>query len=38
MAYKICLFTDIEIPLDTNVIQKGAEKKLKYKNQNMEIQ
>jgi hypothetical protein len=29
---------DVEIPSDKNVIQKEAEKKLKYKNLSMEIQ
>jgi hypothetical protein len=30
-AHKICLI-DVAIPSDRNVMQKGAEKKLKYKN------
>jgi hypothetical protein len=30
--YKICLLIDVAIPSDKNVIQKEAEKKLKYKN------
>jgi hypothetical protein len=29
---KTCLLIDVAIPSDKNVIQKGAEKKLKYKN------
>jgi hypothetical protein len=29
---------DVAIPSDKNVIQKGAEKKLKYKNLSIEIQ
>jgi hypothetical protein len=29
---------DVAIPLDKNVIQKEAEKKLKYKNVSIEIQ
>jgi hypothetical protein len=29
---KICLSIDVALPTDTNVIQKEAEKELKYKN------
>jgi hypothetical protein len=32
------LLTDVPIPSDRNVIQKEAEKKLKYKNLSIEIQ
>jgi phage pi2 protein 07 len=32
---KTCLLIDVAIPSDNNVIQKEAEKKLKYKNQRM---
>jgi hypothetical protein len=32
------LLTDVAIPSDRNVIQKEAEKKLKYKNLSIEIQ
>jgi hypothetical protein len=35
---RTCLLTDVAIPLDRNVIQKEAEKKLKYKNLSVEIQ
>jgi hypothetical protein len=35
---KTCLLIDVAIPLDKNVIQKEAEKKLKYKNLSIEIQ
>jgi hypothetical protein len=35
---KTCLLTDVAIPSDKNVIQKEAEKKLKYKNLSIEIQ
>jgi hypothetical protein len=35
---KTCLLIDVEIPSDKNVIQKEAEKKLKYKNLSIEIQ
>jgi hypothetical protein len=35
---KSCLLIDVTIPLDKNVIQKEAEKKLKYKNLSIEIQ
>jgi hypothetical protein len=35
---KTCLLIDVAIPSDKNVIQKEAEKKLKYKNLNIEIQ
>jgi hypothetical protein len=35
---KTCLLIDIAIPSDKNVIQKKAEKKLKYKNISIEIQ
>jgi hypothetical protein len=35
---KIYLLTDITIPSDKNIIQKEAEKKLKYKNLSIEIQ
>jgi hypothetical protein len=33
-----CLLIDVAIPSDKNVIQKEAEKKLKYKNISIEIQ
>jgi hypothetical protein len=35
---KTCLLIDVAIPSDKNVIQKEAEKKLKYKNSSIEIQ
>jgi hypothetical protein len=35
---KTCLLFDVAIPSDKNVIQKEAEKKLKYKNLSIEIQ
>jgi hypothetical protein len=35
---KTCLLIDVAIPTDNNVIQKEAEKKLKYKNLSIEIQ
>jgi hypothetical protein len=35
---KICLLIDVAIPSDRTVIQKEVEKKLKYKNLNIEIQ
>jgi hypothetical protein len=35
---KIYLLIDVAIPSDRNVIQKESEKKLKYKNLNIEIQ
>jgi hypothetical protein len=37
---KTCLLTDVAIPSDKNrpIIQKEAEKKLKYKNLSIEIQ
>jgi hypothetical protein len=35
---KNCLFIDVAIPSDENVVQKEAEKKLKYKNLSIEIQ
>jgi hypothetical protein len=35
---KTCLLIDVAIPSDKNVIQKEAEKKLKYKNLSIEIQ
>jgi hypothetical protein len=35
---KTCLLIDVAIPSDKNVIHKEAEKKLKYKNLNIEIQ
>jgi hypothetical protein len=34
---KTCLSIDVAIPSDKNVIQKEAEKKLKYKNLSIEI-
>jgi hypothetical protein len=34
---KTCLLIDVAIPSDNNVIQKEAEKKLKYKNLSIEI-
>jgi hypothetical protein len=34
---KTCLLIDVAIPSDKNVIQKEAEKKLKYKNLSIEI-
>jgi hypothetical protein len=37
-ADKICVFIDIEISWDRNVIKKEAEKKLKYRNRSIEIQ
>jgi hypothetical protein len=35
---RTCLLIDVAIPSDRNVIQKEAEKKLKYKNLSTEIQ
>jgi hypothetical protein len=35
---RTCLLVDVAIPSDRNVIQKEAEKKLKYKNLSIEIQ
>jgi hypothetical protein len=35
---KICFMIDISTPSDRNVIQKGTEKKLKYKNISIEVQ
>jgi hypothetical protein len=35
---RTCLLIDVAIPSDTNVIQKEAEKKIKYKNLSIEIQ
>jgi hypothetical protein len=35
---KTCLLIDVAIPSDKNIIQKEAEKKLKYKNPSIEIQ
>jgi hypothetical protein len=35
---KTCLLIDVAIPSDKNVIQKEAEKKLKYKSLSIEIQ
>jgi hypothetical protein len=35
---KTCLLIDVAMPSDKNIIQKEAEKKLKYKNLNIEIQ
>jgi hypothetical protein len=35
---KTCLLIDVAIPPDKNVIQKEAEKKLRYKNISIEIQ
>jgi hypothetical protein len=35
---KTCLLVDVAIPSDKNVIQKEAEKKLKYNNLSIEIQ
>jgi hypothetical protein len=35
---KTCLLIDVAIPSEKNVIQKEAEKKLKYKNLSIEIQ
>jgi hypothetical protein len=35
---KTCLLIDVAIPSDKNVIQKEAEKKLKYKNRSIEIE
>jgi hypothetical protein len=35
---RTCLFTGVAIPSGRNVIQKKAEKKLKYKNLSIEIQ
>jgi hypothetical protein len=35
---KTCLLTDVAILSDKNVIQKEAEKKLKYKNLSVEVQ
>jgi hypothetical protein len=35
---RICLLIDVAMPSDTNVVQKEAVKKLKYKNLNIEIQ
>jgi hypothetical protein len=36
--HNICLLIDTAIPLDSNVILKEAEKKLKYKNLSIELQ
>jgi hypothetical protein len=36
--HKTCLLIDVAIPSDKNVIQKEAEKKLKYKNLSIETQ
>jgi hypothetical protein len=36
--YRICLVIDVAILSDRNVIQREAEKKLKYKNLSIEIQ
>jgi hypothetical protein len=35
---RTCLFIDVEIPSDINVMQKETEKKLKYKDLTVEIQ
>jgi hypothetical protein len=35
---RTCLLIDVAIPSDKNIIQKEAEKKLKYKNLSIEIQ
>jgi len=35
---KTCTLTGVEIPADRNVVQKEAEKKLKYKSLDIEIQ
>jgi uncharacterized membrane protein len=35
---KTCLLIDVAIPSDKNIIQKEAERKLKYKNLSIEIQ
>jgi hypothetical protein len=35
---KTCLLIDVAVPSDKNLIQKEAEKKLKYKNLSIEIQ
>jgi hypothetical protein len=35
---KICLLIDVAVLTDSDVIQKEAEKKLKYKNLSTEIQ
>jgi hypothetical protein len=35
---KTCLLIDVAIPSDKNLIQKEAEKKLKYKNISIQIQ
>jgi hypothetical protein len=35
---KICLLIDVAIPSDRNLVNKEAEKKLKYKNLSIEIQ
>ena len=35
---KTCILTDVVIPADRNVVQKDAEKKLKYKSLCIEIQ
>jgi hypothetical protein len=35
---RTCLLIDVAIPSDRNVIQREAEKKLKYKNLCIEIQ
>jgi hypothetical protein len=35
---KTCTLTDVAIPADRNVVQKEAEKKLKYKSLCVEIQ
>ena len=35
---KTCTLTDVVIPADRNVVQKEAEKKLKYKSLSIEIQ
>jgi hypothetical protein len=38
MKDNICLLIDVAIPSDRNIIQKGSEKKLKYKNVSIETQ
>jgi hypothetical protein len=35
---RICLLVDVALKTDRNIIQKEAEKKLKYKNLSIEIQ
>jgi hypothetical protein len=38
LTYRICLLIDVAILSDRSVIQKDVQKKLKFKNRNIEIQ